>query len=305
MDFTRVPNYFFDHMADMDKCELGVVLFIVRKTLGYQKEWDKISLSQFMESTNMNKPSIHKGLQSALNRGIIERRQSKNSFEYRILEPRNGTEGEPIYETGISEAVQKMNQNGSKNEPIIGAESEPIITNGSKNEPKTVQKMNTQKKKEINIPSNEGSAKRSTPLVPSGVNGNHETTEEEKAIKERRAALKAAYVEVIGHENINHAQVGQGIKLLERAGCAPEQLKGCYRWLKLDPFWEFKPIAPQTIFKNLSEYMRYEQRLGNTFPANAPKPAGPIVVQADAGAAALLAQLWQPGGQDGQAAKCH
>lgn len=38
---------------------------------------------------------------------------------------------------------------------------------------------------------------------------------------------------------------------------------------------------------------------------DAPKPAGPIVVQADAGAAALLAQLWQPGGQDGQAAKCH
>jgi hypothetical protein len=107
------------------------------------------------------------------------------------------------------------------------------------------------------LPSNDGNAERSTRQAKLDL-----TTPEddERATKTRRSELKAAYVEVLGHKNINHAQAGMGIKQLEHAGCTPEQLKGCYQWLKLDPFWEFKPISTQTIFKNLQEYLRYEQK---------------------------------------------
>lgn len=142
MDFTKVPNYFFEHMADMEKCEMAVVLLVIRKTIGYLKDWDEISLSQFMKETGMNKPSVHKGIQSALDRGIITRRNVKNSFEYRTLRPENGSKNEPIESDLVS-------QNGSENEPIFGSKSEPIFDNGSENEPKSVQKMNTQKNIDI------------------------------------------------------------------------------------------------------------------------------------------------------------
>lgn len=145
MEFTKVPNFFFEYMGEMDKCEMSVVLIVIRKTIGFRKDWDEISLSQFMADTGMNKPSVYKGLKSALQRGIIERKSVKNSFEYRILDPKIGSFFEPICDDfGI--------ENGSKNEPIIGSKNEPILENGSKNEPKSVQKMNQQYIKEnINI----------------------------------------------------------------------------------------------------------------------------------------------------------
>lgn len=154
-------------MADMQSCEQGVVLCIIRKTVGYQKQWDEISLSQLMKATGMNRPSVQKGVQLALSRGIIQRRQIKNTFEYCVCDPMPngsksepfldetvhnvndiGSENEPIVDKETDGMVQKMNQNGSKNEPIDSAKSEPISTNGSKNEPKSVQKMNSQNKKE-------------------------------------------------------------------------------------------------------------------------------------------------------------
>lgn len=132
-DFTKVPNYFFEHMADMDKCEQSVVLLVIRKTIGYQKEWDRISFSQFMSEAGLERASVDKGIKAALERGIVERRETKNSFEYRLCEPQIGSKNEPFFKDNAIE-------NGSKNEPKI--------ENGSENEPKSVQKMNTQKKKE-------------------------------------------------------------------------------------------------------------------------------------------------------------
>lgn len=140
-DFTKVPNYFFEHMADMDKCEQSVVLLVIRKTIGYQKEWDRISFSQFVNEAGLERASVDKGIKAAINRGIIERRETKNSFEYRLCEPQNGSKNEPFFNDNATEI-------GSKNEPKTSSENEPKIENGSENEPKSVQKMNTQKKKE-------------------------------------------------------------------------------------------------------------------------------------------------------------
>lgn len=158
---TQVPNYFFDHMADMQSCEQGVVLCIIRKTFGYQKEWDEISFSQFEEATGLNRPSVRKGIQLALQRGIIQRQQFKNSFQYCVCDPAlNGSKNEPISEDEVIEI-------GSESEPKIGSQIELIDTNGSKNEPKSVQKMNTQKKKENTFP--KGKVRALESAAPSGI----------------------------------------------------------------------------------------------------------------------------------------
>lgn len=138
-EFTKVPNYFFEHMASMDKCEQSVVLLIIRKTIGFQKEWDRISFSQFMDEAGLNRNSANKGIKAAIERGIIERRETKNSFEYRISDPKNGTKNVPILED------QEL-ENGTKNEPKIGTENVLLSDNGTENVPIMVQKTNTQKK---------------------------------------------------------------------------------------------------------------------------------------------------------------
>lgn len=157
-------------MADMQACEQGVVLCIIRKTVGHQKEWDEISLTQFEEATGMNRPSVHKGIQMALARGIIQRRQLKNSFQYCVCEPtQNGSENEPL---DSNKTVQNVNRNSSENEPIFGSKNEPCDAIGSENEPKSVQKMNTQKKEEITttLPNGSDAADRSEspPLTRAG-----------------------------------------------------------------------------------------------------------------------------------------
>ena len=157
-DFTKVPNYFFDHMADMDKCELSVVLLVIRKTVGYQKEWDRISFSQFISEAGLERASVDKGIKAALDRGIIERRETKNSFEYRLREPEIGSKNEPFL-------INEDSENSSKNEPKTSSENEPKSETSSENEPKSVQKLNTQKKrkKKNNNPPDETKNKKDEP----------------------------------------------------------------------------------------------------------------------------------------------
>lgn len=141
-NFTAIPNYFFDHMHNMDKCEQMVFMLVARKTSGYQKEWDEISFSQFVNSTGLGKASVNAGIQSALNRGIIQRRQNGNSFEYCLSEPKTGTEIEPVQKLNSSEIEPIYTDNGSEIEPFDienGSEIEPIIE-------ETVQNLNTQYK---------------------------------------------------------------------------------------------------------------------------------------------------------------
>lgn len=131
----------------MDKCEQMVVLFIIRQTNGYQKEWDRISFSQFHEATGMQSPSsVQKGVEAAIKRGIIERRGTKNSFEYRVCDPSENT----------TEIVVIDEQNECENTTEIVAknttENEVKNENTTKTVAKSLQKMKTQKKKENTNP---------------------------------------------------------------------------------------------------------------------------------------------------------
>lgn len=174
-EFTKVPNFFFEHMSDMDKCEQSVVLYVIRKTVGFQKEWDEISFSQFIDGTGLGKASVNAGVKSAMKRGILQRRIVKNSFEYCITDPSASSENKSVQNMNSSiseptcsengseielESVQNLNhstQNGSENEPVQkpnGSEIEPkTVQNLNQSDEKTVQNLNTQKKdntKEIN-----------------------------------------------------------------------------------------------------------------------------------------------------------
>lgn len=100
-NYTQIPNAIFDLMADKDahltEAELRVILAIARKTFGWHKKRDKISLSQLVKATAMTRTSVQSGLDAAMARGIVRRTPDMNDkrggFYYELIvdEPTDAT----------------------------------------------------------------------------------------------------------------------------------------------------------------------------------------------------------------------
>ncbi len=85
-NYTQTPNAIFDElMADMGNAELRVVLAISRKTFGWHKERDVISLSQLEKMTGLARDSVVSGIQRAIERGVVRRTKSGNSYAYELI----------------------------------------------------------------------------------------------------------------------------------------------------------------------------------------------------------------------------
>jgi phage replication O-like protein O len=70
---TQCPNDLFDvHMLDMSEAELKVTLAIIRKTLGFHKKSDPISLSQLQKLTGLSRQGVSDGVAAAIERGLVE-----------------------------------------------------------------------------------------------------------------------------------------------------------------------------------------------------------------------------------------
>lgn len=75
-----LPNDLIDkgYMAEMKGPALPCYLFIVRKTRGWNKSTDSISVSQLVEGTGYNKDSVLKGCEKLVELGIIVRKSFAN-----------------------------------------------------------------------------------------------------------------------------------------------------------------------------------------------------------------------------------
>ena len=83
--YTKCPNDLIDdHMPDMSMAELKVVMVVLRKTVGWQKPKDVISLSQFVDATGLTRKPVTKGISDAIDRGVLCRERSGQSFRYWI-----------------------------------------------------------------------------------------------------------------------------------------------------------------------------------------------------------------------------
>lgn len=58
-NYTQTPNILFDEiMRDLNGAELKVILAVIRKTFGWHKERDRISLTQLEEMTGLSRQGI-------------------------------------------------------------------------------------------------------------------------------------------------------------------------------------------------------------------------------------------------------
>lgn len=71
--YTSIANEIIEELVKIDLlgAELRLLLFIIRKTYGYQKKVDRISFTQFEKGTGISRQTINKTLKNLMAKGLI------------------------------------------------------------------------------------------------------------------------------------------------------------------------------------------------------------------------------------------
>jgi len=116
----------------MKDSEIKVTLAIARKTFGWQKSKDKISLSQLIEMTGMSSQGVRNGIDEGIKRGTITRAPDGQSFIYSLtMQPSSAvlcnevaqSEQKPCYEVAtqkkeFKETIKDISPDKPVSEPI-------------------------------------------------------------------------------------------------------------------------------------------------------------------------------------------
>ena len=84
-NYTQTPNVFYDEiMSDLGYAELKCILYIFRRTFGFHKQSDKISLTQFEKGiegldkgTGLGRKAIVEALKSLEQKGYIKKNKGR------------------------------------------------------------------------------------------------------------------------------------------------------------------------------------------------------------------------------------
>jgi len=158
--YTQVSNFFIDTVIrQISPSAVLCYMVICRKTSGWQKEYDSISISQFMEYTGLTKPTVIKALRELTERGVINVDSSSKIASYglstAILLPKEVCcEGQTILPIDVD---------GKKSLPDAGKKSLPTeVSDGKKSLPKPVKNLYPQKKVKKHNSTTSSRAQRST-----------------------------------------------------------------------------------------------------------------------------------------------
>lgn len=79
------PNSIIDELlCELSHSELKCYLVVLRKTKGWNKEEDYISVSQFMKVTGLSNRSVIDACESLVERGILERKTGERNTSMRL-----------------------------------------------------------------------------------------------------------------------------------------------------------------------------------------------------------------------------
>ncbi len=85
--FTKYPNVVLDSvMPVIGPSAFKILSIIIRKSRGYQKNGDMISLSQFEEQAGLSRNTVLDSITELVDKKIIEKKRKQNSFWYSINE---------------------------------------------------------------------------------------------------------------------------------------------------------------------------------------------------------------------------
>lgn len=106
--YTQVPDELFDElMPRLSESELKVLLYVIRRTYGFKKDTDNISLKQMVEGirtrdgrqldngTGLSRPGVTKGVKGLVGKGVllavrntsVERGDEPTTYSLRFADP--------------------------------------------------------------------------------------------------------------------------------------------------------------------------------------------------------------------------
>lgn len=138
---TQVPNFILDSLLNsLNETELKIVLLIARKTYGWHKDYDQISLSQFIKLTGQSDKSIKKARKSLIEKGIIGYDPGRGGKDghgissYFIatpgkkVPPHGGEESSATPGKKVPPTKETITKENSDRAPSAKAESFPILS---------------------------------------------------------------------------------------------------------------------------------------------------------------------------------
>lgn len=84
-NYTQTPNEIYDLIPQMSEAEMRITFAICRKTFGWHKRADKLSISQLQELTGLSRQGVINGTKAGIERGTICKEQSGDSFLFSIV----------------------------------------------------------------------------------------------------------------------------------------------------------------------------------------------------------------------------
>jgi phage replication O-like protein O len=118
-NFTQIPNVIFDYWLQvLTPAEFKVLLCICRKTFGWHKIKDKISLTQIEKLTGLCRSSIVKNVEKLIEYDLVIKHKSKDEFD--------GSDAPNQYEIHV---VNIENIGGSKPNalPLVHSVHPPLV----------------------------------------------------------------------------------------------------------------------------------------------------------------------------------
>lgn len=117
-NFTQVPNVIFDYwMHELDHCTSLVLLFLCRKTFGWQKTKDSLSLTKIESGLKMSRNRVIKSLKILEEHELIIKQQHTNCHgdkdpnTYELIIHERGDNGGVVHD--VNHVVHEMNHPGS------------------------------------------------------------------------------------------------------------------------------------------------------------------------------------------------
>jgi len=137
-NYTQTPNVFYDEiMADLGYAEIKCMLYIFRRTFGFHKQSDKISLTQFEtgienldRGTGLKRPNIIKALKSLTEKGLVKINKGKiNSYSLLLEDTLLVTQDNQTSNVELPEVVTQSNTQKKEKESIQKKDSEQVAYN--------------------------------------------------------------------------------------------------------------------------------------------------------------------------------
>jgi len=147
--YTTIANEIIDNLQSLylSPNEWKILWTVVRKTYGWKKKEDRISISQFQTATRLSRPNAHRAIRSLVAKSILVAKQSTAGTIYSFNKRYSDWKSEPS--SKYRGVVAKLTQDGSQTDTgVVAKQSTKLVAKQSNTKEKktTITKTTIQKK---------------------------------------------------------------------------------------------------------------------------------------------------------------